>query len=179
MPYSGGGGGTVLGSVSTVTGTAAASQVPVASSSSAAAWAYPPGYEISYTQVTASVNVVSTTESSGTTIFSPGALTFDGTLVIVELGGHLFTPSGAAGDQLVVSLFEGATQITRLAVAQTVAASNLIVPMSNRYRFTPSAGSHTYTITAFANVTTGTPRVLAGNGSTGGNPPAFVRFVKV
>lgn len=165
----------------TVTGTAAASQVPVASSSSAGSWAYPPGFEISYTQITGNVNVASTTEATGTTIISPGAITFDGTLVLV----HLFcfavqVDTSAAGDAVVLSLFEGATQITRMARADTVittAGTNYNV--NAFYHFTPTAASHTYTITAFATSTTGTPKVIAGSGGTGGSAPSFVRFTKV
>jgi hypothetical protein len=175
-----GGGSGALSGV-TVSGTAASGQVPVASSSSAGAWAFPPGFEINYTQITANVNIVSTTEATGTTIISPGAITFDGTAVLV----HFFSPSvkcdtATVGDLTVVSLFEGASQITRLGLRvteQTTAASG--EPFSCFYRFTPTAASHTYTITAFSTSTTGTPAVQCGAGGTGTASPAFVRFTKV
>lgn len=176
---SGGAGGAVSGV--TVTGTAASGQVPVATSSSAGAWSYPPGFEINYTQITAPVNVVSTAEATGTTILSPGAITFDGSAVLLHFYTMgLTTDTAAAADTVIVSLFEGATQISRIAFAQTtVTASANSIGVNGFYRFTPSAASHTYTLTAFATSTTGTPKVLAGNGGTNGNAPAFVRFTKV
>lgn len=181
MPIiSGSGSGGAISGV-TVTGTAASGQVPVASSATAGTWKYPPGFEIGYTQITAGVNVVSTTESSGTTIISPGALTFDGGLVLVEFFSPEFTmPTAAVDNILAVSLFEGATQITRLATAHTYATAAPRAHTPNGfYRFTPSAASHTYTVTAFVSSTTGTPAVLGGAGGTGALPPAFIRFTKV
>lgn len=165
----------------TVTGSAASGQVPVASSSSAAVWKYPPGFEINYTAITSNANVTDTSEATATALISPGAITFDGTAVLV----HFFCPAiltdtAAATDTVTVTLFEGSTQITRLGVAKTevVAAPNLTAA-SYFYRFTPTAASHTYKVCAFANSATGTPTLTAGNGGTNGYSPAFVRFTKV
>lgn len=140
-----------------------------------------PGHEIGYTQITSAVNIVSLTEASGTTILSPGALTFDGSPVLMQFWCvGIDTPSNAVNATVVVCLFEGSTQITRLIQAFTIATGiPRVWPAGTLYRFTPSAGSHTYTITAFASSTTGTPAVRAGAGGTGGLPPAFVRFIKV
>ena len=139
-----------------------------------------PGFEINYTQITGNVNVVSTTEATGTTIISPGAITFDGTAVIVEFWAIEIDTSTVGVDQSVtVSLFESATQITRLYSGFTQAtASARSTGCYGKFRFTPTAASHTYTITAFASDVTGTPKVVAGSGGTGGKPPAFVRFTK-
>ena len=181
MPIISPAGGASLGSVTSVTGTAAAGQVPVASSSSASAWGYPPGFEINYTQITSPVTIASATEATGTTIISPGAITFDGTAVLC----HFFAPSmhvdsSAIGDQLVVSLFEASTQIGRLTVNNSLSTTTLIrSPLTGFLRFTPTAASHTYTVTAFATSTTGTPQIIAGAGGTGVEVPAFVRFTKV
>ncbi len=141
---------------------------------------YPPGYEIGYDQITSNVNVVSTTESSGTTIISAAAHLFDGGPVVAEFFGFLLPANVAAvEDFLAVSLFEGATQISRLAILDLFAASLIEAAIGGRYRFTPTAGLHTYTVTAFVNSTSGTPKVIAGSGGTAGNPPAFIRFTKV
>lgn len=164
-----------------VTGTAVSGQVPVASSSTAAAWGYPPGFEIGYTQITAPVNIASTTEATGTTIISPGALTFDGTAVMC----HFFAPyvkadTASAGDFVTICLFEGATEIGRLGSSLSVITANqTFFSMSLFLRFTPTAAAHTYTVTAFSTSTTGTPQVGAGAGGTGAYNPAFVRFTKV
>lgn len=139
------------------------------------------GHEFGYTQITSTVNVVSTTESSGTTIISPGAITFDGSPVICEFFGHLVSPNTTSAS-LWICLFESSTQITRLGaifVGSSSGNNQVESGLLFRYRFTPTAASHTYTITAFASSTTGTPKVEAGSGGTNGIPPAFVRFIKV
>lgn len=139
------------------------------------------GREIGYAQITSTVNVVSTTEATGTTIISPGAFTFDGAPVICELFGYAVTPAAATAT-ITVSLFEGATQITRLALLEFFggsAGSQEVLSFYARYRFTPTAGPHTYTVTAFVNGVGGIPNITAGSGGTAGNPPAFVRFTKV
>lgn len=182
MPIiSGGGGGSgAIGGV-TVTGTAAASQVPVASSSSAGAWAYPPGFEINYTQDTSVTNIVSTTEATGTTILSPGAITFDGTAVLLTVFiPDIRMPSAAAGNNMIISLFESSTQIGRLGVIITPSVTAAEgTTFYGQYRFTPTAASHTYTITASVASTTGTPSCGGGAGGTGTPVPKFCRFTKV
>lgn len=135
------------------------------------------GSELSYTQVTSPVSITSTTESAGTQLVAPGAITFNGSAVIA----HFFCPdiatAGAAlGNNVIVALFEGSTEIGRLGVMVTPAASNMRNPMSAFYRFTPSAGSHTYKVTASVSNTTGTPQAEAGSGGTGGWNPMFLRF---
>ena len=141
----------------------------------------PPGFEIGYSQRTTNIAVASTTEASGTTILSPGALTFDGGAVLVEFFAPLVqTPSNAVAAIVIVSLFEGATQVSRLAAAETENTTTAVAAvLTGKLRFTPTAASHTYTVTAFATSTTGTPTVIAGAGGTSTYPPAFVRFTKV
>jgi hypothetical protein len=88
-------------------------------------------------------------------------------------------PNVAAGGLVVVSLFEGATQIGRFGAVENtvVTVAALDVPLYSRIRFTPTAASHTYTVTAHQANGNGT--VGAGAGGTGAYPPAFVRFTKV
>jgi len=174
--FSGQGSGSLSGV--TVTGTAASGQVPVASSSAAGAWAYPPGFEIGYDQITASQACVSTTEATGTTVITCAAHTFDGGPVIATF----FSPSLAcaigAAAAFTICLFEGATEIGRLALVQAEAATNnQDTPGIGMLRFTPTAASHTYTVTGF--VSTGTGTVVAGLGGTAAYVPAFIRFTKV
>lgn len=173
MPFitggSSGGGGAISGVV--VTGNAVSGQVPVASSAVAGAWAYPPGFEINYTQITASVNVVGTAEATPTVIISPGAITFDGTPVMVEFSAYSIVPP--TGGFIVVSLYESTTVINRLLIAAGVNYAGKF-----GMRFTPTAASHTYTISSYAQSTTGTPNVSAGAGGAGAASPAWVRFTK-
>ena len=210
MPFSqgGGGGGAPTGAASgdlggnypgpTVTGgthlTAASVAIAsladpttgkvIGSSSNAAAAVFPPGFEIGYDQITSQVNVVSTTEATGTTVIAAAAHTFDGTAVMVEFFSYsVGTPVVASvNDFVIISLFEAATQIGRLAhvnLNEGSVAMGLFASVCARYRFTPTAASHTYTVTAHTSSTTGTPFVGAGAAGTGVGVPAFVRFTKV
>lgn len=141
---------------------------------------FAPGYEIGYTAITSPVNITDTSEATHTALISPGALVFDGGAVLAEFFGVIQLDTAAAGDLCTVTLFEGATQITRLAqIRSAITASANIETVRATYRFTPTAASHTYTVCAFVTSTTGTPQILAGNGSTNGMPPAFVRFTRV
>lgn len=142
---------------------------------------FPPGYEVGYDEVTSSVTVSGATEASGTTVISCGAHTFDGSAVVAEFfcGGAI----PGAGDFIIVSLFEGGTQIGRLALAQSgqtttiVSIQNTSIPTIGKLRFTPSAASHTYTVTAIKGTNNGT--LLAGAGGTGTIVPMYIRFTKV
>lgn len=140
----------------------------------------PPGFELSYTQITSPVSITDTSEATATALISPAAVVFDGSPVIVEFFGIITCDTAAASDVITVTLFEGATQITRLgSVKSVVAATPNVLAEYMGFRFTPTAASHTYKLCAFASSTTGTPAITAGAGGTNGNPPAFVRFTKV
>lgn len=138
-----------------------------------------PGFEIGYDQITAPVSVTGTTSGTATSIIAGSAYTFDGSPVIAEFyAPWVKTPSLAVGNFTIVSLFEGATA---LAVSQhiTPAAASAYSPGTLKFRFTPSAGAHTYSIKSFVTNTTGTPQIGAGTGAAGADAPAFLRFTKV
>lgn len=175
MPIiSGGGGGGGLGNV-TLTGTPASGQVPVASAANAAAWGYPPGFEIGYDQITASATVTGTTEGTATTIITCAAHTFDGGAVSVEWFG-LIAPKNTAGSNIRVGLFEGGTLVNVLAFLQTPAAAITEAGHKGGFRFTPSAASHSYVVAAWGAANC---NVDCGAGGAGNLPPAWVRFTKV
>ncbi len=145
------------------------------------AYAYPPGYEIGYTEITSNASVTDTSESTATALISPGALTFDGGPVLLEFFAPVVIADSTTNtDILIITIFEGATQIGRLAEVRTtvVGTPRTSVPVRCTYRFTPSAASHTYKLCAFATSATG-GTIIAGAGGTAGFVPAFVRFTKV
>lgn len=150
----------------------------VIGSSSGAAAVFPPGYEIGYDQITSAVTITSTTESSGTTVISCAAHTFDGAPVMFEFSSYLSISSTGTGSCLL-SLFEGATELGVFAQLFTTVTATANFSIVGRFRFTPSAGSHTYTISGNKSGSTVTPQVLAGAGGTGTQMPAFARFTKV
>lgn len=131
----------------------------------------PPGHEIGYDQITVSVTVSSATEATGTTVISAAAHTFDGGAVIASF----FSPAIAAGaaDVVIVCLFESSTEIGRFGGPQGGSTGALF----GEIRFTPSAGAHTYTVTAFRISANGT--IFSGAFGAGVYSPTFVRFTKV
>jgi hypothetical protein len=140
----------------------------------------PAGTEVGYDQITtATIAIVSTTEATPTTVISCAAHTFDGAAVLLTVFiPQLVTPATAANFMVVV-LFESTTQLGRMGVFTTVAGQNLYEGNTLLYRFTPTAGSHTYTIGAWVNSTSGTPAINSGAGGVNGTPPSFARFTKV
>lgn len=141
-----------------------------------------PGFEIGYDQVTAPVTVASTTEATGTTLITCAAHVFDGSAVLVTFCCEMVQFGSQLNNPIVWSLFEGATQITELgqAISPTGAGTAAAVPVASLFRFTPTAASHTYTVTVFAGSVAGTAPVFqAGAGGVGARPPMFVRFTKV
>lgn len=143
-------------------------------------YALPPGFEFGYDQITAPVTVVSTTESAGTTIITCAAHVFDGGPVMAIFNAPYIAVGATANEGIVPCLFEGATQLGRFSSnANPVGTAGINDPAAVQFRFTPTAASHTYTVTAFGSVTTGAPSIGAGAGGTAAYMPCFIRFVKV
>ena len=154
----------------------------IGSASNAAAAVFPPGFEIGYTQITAPVNITATSEGTSTTVLSPGALTFDGGAVMCQIYAPYITLDNAsANNGVMVLLFEAATVISGIMADPAISVTTVkhVSPFNVFFRFTPSAASHTYTVGAWANNTTGTPVFGAGVPGTGAYAPAFIRFTKV
>jgi hypothetical protein len=153
----------------------------VIGSSSGAAAVRPPGYEWDYVQITAGVNVTGTTEGASTTVITGNAVTFDGAPVLLEVFcPRIIMDTGAAGDQFFICLFESGASIGRLAnfrTASITAQTQYVARVG--YRFTPTAGSHTYSIACFISSTTGTPKFDAGAAGVGNMVPAYYRVTKV
>lgn len=138
-----------------------------------------PGREIGYDQITSNVTVASTTEASGTTVISCAAHTFDGAPVMARFVCGEAQVGGAASATMVVCLFEGGTEIGQMTVFYVSNNTpTMIQNMAGEIRFTPSAGAHTYTVTAYK--TTGTTAIVyAGAAGVSTLVPAFIRFTKV
>jgi len=142
-------------------------------------WVYPPGYEIGYDQITASVNVASTTEGTPTAIITGTAHTYENVGYLF----HFFTPELVApsttGGTVTVLLMQDGASIGRIAVVQNdITGGQTGVPVVGERKFTPSAASHTFSVSAFCSVTTGTPSVQAGAAGSGIIVPAFLRVTK-
>jgi len=130
-----------------------------------------PAGELAYAEYAGGViTVTPSTDATGQTILTLPAITSDGvTPVIVEFHCPRATPASVAGGLVVVSLWEGATQIGRIAVAGSPAANVAIVPMHGHYRFTPAAGTHTYVFKAHQGGGNATLQGDAGGAVAGSN----------
>jgi len=142
-------------------------------------YAYPPGFEIAYDQITSGVNVASTTEGTPTAIIAGTSHTYEA----VPYNAEFFSPqvadsSAAAGTVTILFIGDGAS-IGRIATSDSVTATTQIIQaLTGRFRFTPTAAAHTYGISAFASSATGTPAVGAGAGGINTLVPAFLRITK-
>jgi hypothetical protein len=134
--------------------------------------------ELSYVEFTSIVTVASTTESSGTLIVTAGAITADGSTPIwVEFFTPGLVPPTSSNNAIYLNLFEGSTNLTRWTQVNATSATATQVPALLKRKLTPTAGSHTYKVTAFADNTTG-PAVRAGTGGTSAPPPGYIRITK-
>jgi len=151
----------------------------VRSTGSANAYAYPPGYEIDYVQVTSSVNITATSEATADTAVTGSAIAYDGsTVVMIEFYCASFTPdAGAAGRYLQVWLYDGSGSIGEIGFVQTPAAAAMYGTLLGRRRLTPSAATHTYSIRGSVNAGTGT--LACGTGGSGTILPMYIRITKV
>lgn len=138
------------------------------------------GFEVGYDQITAPVSISSTTEATPTTIISCAAHTFDGAAVLLDVY-FAAIEMGSAASIVQVNLLEGSTELGVMGVfAVSAASTSYFFVCRASYRFTPSAGSHTYKVCAFANSAAGTQAIVkAGSGGIGGYLPGYARFTKV
>lgn len=143
-------------------------------------WAWPPGHEFDYVQGTSNVTVSGTAETSAgsTLVLTGNSFTADGEAVILEY----FCPAAASGDtaghDIRVAVFESTTFLGRLSIVQAAATSGSadVRSLHGFYRFTPSAGSHTYLIRASRTSSDGT--LFAGAGGATNYVPMFMRITK-
>lgn len=151
----------------------------VRSTGSTNAYAFPPGHQFSYVEITGNVSITHTTEATADTVVTAAEVTFDGaTLVLIEFFSPSSRPaSDAAGRILEIYLYDGASSIGMMCfyISQANNAANL--PLYLTRCLTPSAAAHTYSIRAA--VSDGSGAVGAGAGGSGNSIPAFIRITKV
>lgn len=150
-----------------------------AGAGTAVAWAYPPGYEYSYQEVTSDVSITATAEASATTIVTADAVTFDGSTVIyVEFYARYIASAATSGDVLHVWLYDGSSSIGLIAawIAQASVANR--GPCLVRRRLTPSAASHTYSMRATVTNASRAGTIGGGAGGSGNGMPTYIRVIK-
>jgi hypothetical protein len=135
-------------------------------------WAFPPGYELDYAQWTAGVNITATTEATANTIVTGGAVSYDGsTVVLIEF----FIPASTRGTTYTQFwLYDGSSSIGAIGV-NSGGSTGLSFHLSRR--LTPSNASHTYSLRGSVDGATGT--ATGGAGGAGAYVPGFIRITKV
>lgn len=129
-----------------------------------------------YNQITSNANVTDTSEATASALITSTAFTFDGSAVWAEFYSDEIL--GPTAGFISITLFEGSTEITRLATISGTTGVQNSSPCLARFKFTPTAGSHTYKVCGFVASTTGTPRITAGAGGTATDAPAYLAFYK-
>lgn len=131
-----------------------------------------PGQELAYGEFTSSVTSSATTEGGAIQVATSGAITYDGSPVVVEF----FAPSvthTAAGTNVYFDLFDSGSALGFMSRFGVPANG---VPVYLRRRFTPSAISHTYKVNVFTD--SGTASVNAGPGGASQLMPGFIRITR-
>lgn len=139
---------------------------------------YPIGYKITQGVFTAGVSISATAVSAADTVVTATSATFDGTGITLEF----YSPALRAGLVLAATLtaywFEDGSQIGSLAIKNSVATTADNVPVLARYEYTPSAGSHTYSVRCVVNSGGGTGNVSGGPGGANQQVPGYLRVFK-
>jgi hypothetical protein len=132
--------------------------------------------ELGYAQITTNVNLTVVAEASAVTIVTAPAITVDGaTAILIEF--FTMQMQAAAGASNLINLWEGANNLGYIGQLSNPATAALVTSMRLMRRFTPTAGSHTYTIKGYALAGAGLIGAGAG-GAAGVISPSFVRITR-
>ena len=142
-------------------------------------YAYPPGYEFDYVQITSPASITATTEGTANTCITGSSITYDGsTAVMVEVYTPYILPDTTSGRDITVILVDSVAGVLgNLAYFVNRASGTNYMIMSAARRLTPSAAAHVYTVKAY--VSAGTGSFGGGAGGSGNQVPAFIRITKV
>lgn len=142
-------------------------------------YAYPPGFEIAYDQIVSPVNVASTSSGSPTAIIAGTSHVYENVPYLFEFFSYQVVDSTAADGFVFVFLVQDASSLSIIAaVDSTTVTTQIKIALRGATRFTPTAGAHTFGISAYAGSTSGTPSIGAGAGGSGAVAPAYLRVTK-
>lgn len=136
--------------------------------------------EVDYAEITSNVTVTATTSATATTIVTGAAKTYDGEAKIrIDFFSPLVRPSGTVSRILTFVLYDGSTELGRFGgVTHQVTGVLVDAPVHLSRRFTPAAGTRTYSIRAY-NSAGADGLVAAGGGASGAFMPAYMQITRV
>jgi hypothetical protein len=136
------------------------------------AWTDQGASELFYNEITASVNVTSTTGASAQLVAGGGAWTFDGSPVLIEFSAPFLQAGPTGGSSMAIMLWD-ATDLGVMGQVQSPASgSAVLMPGYMRRRITPTPGSHSYSIRAY--MVTGVGGVIGAGPGGSSYPPAIM-----
>lgn len=134
------------------------------------------GAPLAYTEFTATVTVSAVTEAGANTVVTAGAITATGVdPIMVEFYSPAVVMPGSLSAQVILVLYDGAASIGVIGQSLNPSGSGAgYNPVLVRRKLTPSAGSHTYSIRAYAVSPNG--EVRAGVGGLGIYQPGYIKI---
>ena len=139
-----------------------AGKVAVATGTATATEQWPPGHQFDYVEFTSAVNVTSTTEATPTTVVSGTSQAYAAGDYWVEFFSHDVSPNPTAGAYLILSLWDGATELGNIAIIQDPTGASAVSPHF------PVVAKRKVTLTAATHQ-------LIINGHTSGGQPGIVQ----
>lgn len=129
-----------------------------------------------YVEVTSDVTVSATTAATANTVITANAFTPDGASVYrIEFG--VVEATATAASTVVFHLYDGSTNLGRVATATQGSAASFAVPIYGSREFTPTNASHTYSIRAHR--VTANWTLQAGVGGADVDFPIWMRITRI
>lgn len=129
-------------------------------------YSLPPGFEVNYVALTASVAILGTSAGSSTTITGGTPATFENVPYLLEFYTPQMTLPSTTGGSVTVLAFNTTTAagLGEFVATNDITGGQSSFPFTGKVRFTPAAGTATIEIVAWVSATTGSPSVGAGAG---------------
>lgn len=130
---------------------------------------------LDYAEITSDAACTATTEGSANTILTGGAVVYDGTtLVILEFSFPAFTTSTTA-QVAFLTIFQDGSALGRVWDSFGFTTSGDMGGTILRRRFTPSAGSHTYSMRGHS----GGAQTFTVKAGAGGSATLFPTYMMI
>ena len=153
-----------------------AGKVAVATGTATATEQWPPGHQVDYVEFTSTVSVTATVEASGTTVVTGTSQSYAAGDYWVEFFSHQVTPNPTASAYLILSLWDGATELGNITIIQNSTGATTTPiggPVTAKRKVTLTAATHQFIIKG--HTSGGQPgTVYAGAGGVATRLPGYI-----